>query len=144
MGSMFPMGYTTSGGMLPGGIGGARISAPTAPPTYTPQRIEADVAAVANNLLDTAIRDVVGDDADSWQHSVKITRHAVQGHGAKVLLDEVTDSDLLVVGSRGHGGFVGALLGSVSHHVVSQARCPVVVVPHGQLDTTGGLPSRPA
>lgn len=132
MGSMFPLGYTASGGMLPGGLGGARMSAPTAPPAYTPQSTEADVAAVAHNLLDAAIRDAVGDDADSWRHSVKITRRAVQGSGAKVLLDEVTESDLLVVGSRGHGGFVGALLGSVSHHVVSQARCPVVVVPHGQ------------
>ncbi|MDT4903476.1 MAG: hypothetical protein QOH52_1492, partial [Pseudonocardiales bacterium] len=55
--------------------------------------------------------------------------------GAKVLLDEVTDADLLVVGSRGHGGFVGALLGSVSHQVVSQAPCPVVVVPNRQATT---------
>jgi len=58
---------------------------------------------------------------------VKITRAAFQGHGAEVLLDEVAESDLLVV---------GALLGSVSHHVVAQAPCPVVVVPHRQSEAT--------
>ena len=37
-------------------------------------------------------------------------------------------ADLLVVGSRGHGGFTEALLGSVSQHCVQHARCPVVVI----------------
>lgn len=57
---------------------------------------------------------------------------AIEGHPASVLLNAARDADLLVVGSRGHGGFVGMLMGSVSHHVLAHATCPVVVVPDPQ------------
>lgn len=130
LGSMFPMGYTTTGGALGGGLGGARIAAPTAAPVGSAPGSEVDGAALANSLLDQAIGHAV--DEDAAETPVRITREAVQGHGARVLLDVVTESDLLVVGSRGHGAFLGALLGSVSHHVVAQAPCPVVVVPDRQ------------
>jgi nucleotide-binding universal stress UspA family protein len=50
------------------------------------------------------------------------------GHPAQVLVDQSADADLVVVGSRGHGAFTGMLVGSVSMHVVTHSRCPVVVV----------------
>jgi nucleotide-binding universal stress UspA family protein len=55
-------------------------------------------------------------------------RQVTEGNPAQVLLDAARGADLLVVGSRGHGGFAEALLGSVSQHCVHHARCPVVVI----------------
>ena len=49
------------------------------------------------------------------------------GHPAPILVEASKGADLLVVGSRGHGAFVGMLLGSVSEHCVTNASCPVVV-----------------
>jgi len=63
---------------------------------------------------------------------VSTTWAAVEGHPAWVLVAAADDADLLVVGARGHGGFVGMLLGSVSQHLLSHARCPVVVIPDPQ------------
>jgi nucleotide-binding universal stress UspA family protein len=56
-------------------------------------------------------------------------QRVIEGQQAKVLLDQARDATLIVVGSRGHGGFTGLLLGSISQQVVNHAPCPVVVVP---------------
>ena len=59
---------------------------------------------------------------------VPVTTTVRRGHPAHVLLDAAEGADLLVVGSRGHGGFARMLLGSVGSHVMHHASCPVVVV----------------
>ena len=61
--------------------------------------------------------------------TVVCEQRAVEGQQAKVLLEEARDAVLIVVGSRGHGGFTGLLSGSISQQVVNHAPCPVVVVP---------------
>ncbi|GAA2922658.1 MULTISPECIES: universal stress protein [Streptomycetaceae] len=58
-----------------------------------------------------------------------IDRRAVKGHPSAVLVEASEDAALLVVGSHGHGGVAGTLLGSVSRRVAHHARCPVVIVP---------------
>lgn len=60
---------------------------------------------------------------------VALTHDVVQGQAADVLVEASRDADLLVVGTRGRGGFAGLLLGSVSQRCAERARCPVVIVP---------------
>ena len=59
---------------------------------------------------------------------VDVERRVVQGDAAGALVEAAADADLLVVGSRGHGGVTGALLGSVSRACLHHAPCPVAVV----------------
>jgi nucleotide-binding universal stress UspA family protein len=60
---------------------------------------------------------------------VDVTSRLVEGRPVEALIEAARDADLLVVGSRGHGGLAATVLGSVSTGAVRHARCPVVVVP---------------
>jgi len=51
----------------------------------------------------------------------------IDGHPAPVLVEASKGAELLVVGSRGHGEFVGMLIGSVSEYCAAHALCPVLV-----------------
>jgi nucleotide-binding universal stress UspA family protein len=61
-----------------------------------------------------------------------VTVRAINGFPAEALIEASTDADLLVVGSRGAGGFAKLMMGSISSQVVEHAHCPVVVVPTGR------------
>ena len=76
----------------------------------------------AEDLL-KEIKEVLGENPP-----VLVQPRVKQGSPAKVLIEQSADSDLLVVGTRGHGGFRGLVLGSVSQHVAAYAKCSVTVV----------------
>jgi nucleotide-binding universal stress UspA family protein len=63
-------------------------------------------------------------------HPADLRSVVVQGNPAKVLLDASEDAEMVVVGSRGIGGFAGLLIGSVSANCAAHASCPVAVVHH--------------
>ncbi len=80
-----------------------------------------DLHRAAEDLLERATEGLEAE-------GVEIERTVVEGAPAAVLVGAATAGDLLVVGSRGHGGFSGLLLGSVSQQCAHHAPCPVVIV----------------
>lgn len=82
-----------------------------------------DLRRTAEVALDGVLHEVA-----SEANGVPIERRVSEGAPATVLVDESRQADLLVVGSRGHGGFAGLLLGSVSQQCAHHASCPVVIV----------------
>jgi len=81
---------------------------------YTAKALHATVTEVLGESPEVPVREIVG-----------------EGSAAQVLLDTAKDARLLIVGSRGHGGFVGLMLGSVSSACAEHAKCPVLVI-HGE------------
>lgn len=73
--------------------------------------------------LAALVREVAGEVTD-----VEIVRSTVEDDAAPALLTAAQSAELLVVGSRGHGGFSELLLGSVSQQCAQHASCPVVIV----------------
>ena len=111
---------------------GASVDAVTAwryPTGYgwAPAIGEYDFEDDAKNVLAEALGAVSG-----LEPEVSVCPVVAEGHAADVLLRAAKGADLLVVGSRGHGGFTSPLLGSVSLYCVLHAHCPVLVLRDGR------------
>jgi nucleotide-binding universal stress UspA family protein len=87
---------------------------------------EWDLAQDTRKTLEITLDEVFGTDRPA---DLRVTVR--QGGAAQVLLKQAKGATMLIVGSRGHGGFAGLLLGSVSASVAEHAQCPVLVV-HGE------------
>jgi nucleotide-binding universal stress UspA family protein len=97
------------------------ITGVTAPPVTDPGLVEG-LEEAAEKLLADEIEQVDSDD-------LIVEGRVVSAPAADALLEAAEEADLVVVGTRGLGGFKELLLGSVSHQVVQHSPCPVVIVP---------------
>lgn len=89
--------------------------------TYVPFEYSPEDAALT--ILSDAATAVFGDDVPAW-----FTTAAVMGAPDQVLIDRSHNAEMLVLGSRGHGGIAGVLLGSVSALCAERASCPVLII----------------
>lgn len=76
----------------------------------------------------TTLIEILASEGITAEAPIPVSTLVAEGNPARALLDASSEADLLVVGSRGHGGFTGVLVGSISQQCVHHATCPVVVV----------------
>ena len=77
--------------------------------------------------METSLREAV--EAVAGESAGEVERVLVEGPPAEAILDQAGDAELIVIGQHGRGAVSSLVLGSVSHHVLQHARCPVLVVP---------------
>ena len=103
-------------------VHGLLVPVPTLTPMAPYYDHQALLAEAEERLADVAAR------VRSRYPDLLVSTHVAAGFGGKALVDESAAASLVVVGSRGQGGFLGVLLGSVAAQVSTYARCPVLVV----------------
>jgi nucleotide-binding universal stress UspA family protein len=123
----------TEHGLVGGGVNpsleGYNAGAVAAPDMSSTLRDRTTFEEAARNTAAELLGSALYEQRDALA-GVEVERVVIDDrHPAEALVDASDDADLLVVGSRGRGGFKQLLLGSVSHAVVLHATCPVVVVP---------------
>ncbi|MDA8301236.1 MAG: universal stress protein [Actinomycetota bacterium] len=92
-----------------------------------------DFKKSAEALLDEQVKTVLGGDP-----GVTVVREVAEGPAAEVIVAASAGAEMVVVGSRGLGGFAGLLLGSVGAQVAHHAHCPVTIWRSGQEGGTAG------
>ncbi len=107
-------------------VSGVPIASMTGALAWLPSAVDheqvlGDIAEGLDVVVDRTLADLPGT-------SVEVKRRVLDGTGAELLTEFSEATDLVVVGSRGRGGFAGLLLGSTSQAVLHHAKCPVMVV----------------
>ena len=123
----------TEHGLVGGGVNpaldGYDAAAVAAPDMSATLRDRTRYEELARNTASELLGSALYEQRDALD-GIEVERVVIDDrHPAEALVQASSDADLLVVGSRGRGGFKQMLLGSVSHAVVLHATCPVVVVP---------------
>lgn len=105
------------------------VHAYRAPPTGRPRGFTSPVTWPSRDFLEAQALEIIDHTTGVVPKDVTVERVAAPESPADALGRIGRGADLIVIGSRGRGGFTGLLLGSVSQQVVRHAPCPVVVVP---------------
>lgn len=113
---------------------GAQLTAVDAVPMASSAGVLAWLPATVDR--ESILRDVRDElkaicEAETAVSGVEIHSHALDGNPAALLTEFSTAVELVVVGTRGRGGFAGVLMGSTSQSVLAHSTCPVLVVPTG-------------
>ena len=113
-----PSAFITEAGLGVGGVPSPPVSADAE------GRLREAAEAAARDVIEQALQRAAGETAPT---EIEVT--PAQGSAARTLLEAAEGAELLVVGSRGRGGFLGLLLGSVSQQCAQHPPCPVVILP---------------
>lgn len=97
---------------------------PDAPAHHPPSRA-AEAKAEAEERLGAFVDETLAGSDGPRPRLVAIP----DGHPAEALIEHSRGADLLVIGTRGHGGFTGMLVGSVAHQCIQHAHCPMLILP---------------
>lgn len=115
-----------------------RLNGFTAGPRLMDNPGSFDETEETTKMLEQTVADVFGEDRPARLNTI-----VEEGNPAKVLVEASKDATMLIVGSRGRGGFVGLMLGSVSTACSAHSSCPVMVI-HGDTPAPPAIPTAAA